>query len=170
MVPGWSLHRGCCRRPAAASWFPYIDFPPRCEPDRDGTEPRNISPLRLCVCMYVYVCKLSACRDAWVSARARSKPREGSGLVGIRRARAVVHEEGRNTRTRGLYRRRICGEGGATFCTSTGVERWARLFDIRGPPLSLLSLSFSLSLLHSCDIYSGIRLFSFPPCSTVLTK
>lgn len=24
---GWSLHRGCCRRPAAAPWFPYIDFP-----------------------------------------------------------------------------------------------------------------------------------------------
>lgn len=106
-------------------------------------EPRNVSLLCACGC----VCVFSRVSPVFVGARvrscactrARNGPGEGSGLVprwgpGGPRARRRKRHQNQGV-IRAARRGRVRGKGGATFCTSAGhagVERWARLFDIRG--------------------------------------
>jgi hypothetical protein len=171
VVPGWSLHGGCCRRPAAASWFPYIDFPPRRVLDRDGTEPRSVFPpvVRVGVCVgggrrgraRTFVRR--ACAGVRARDRARNDPGEGGKWVrtwmegpegprGRARAKKRCRTSEKGVARGGCEGGRVCGEGGATFCTSTlaWMAAWRKMGTIirhQG------AHPFRSSLLHSmCDI------------------
>jgi len=137
---------------------------------------RETFPLCVCVC----VCSRVSPVDAWVRACARVRarahrmvreretdwvPRWGPG--GPRaRERKRHQDQGYSGGAKGCVR----GEGGATFCTSAGhagVERWARLFDIRGSTPS--DPHRSIRTIYTW-IYNHLFLFSLPRTPSCLTK
>ncbi|KAL0122017.1 hypothetical protein PUN28_007069 [Cardiocondyla obscurior] len=69
--------RGYCRRPAVASWFPYIDFPPRAAGQRETEWSRETFPLYMhavvCACTMLVRARGCARAPACVGVRDRAR-------------------------------------------------------------------------------------------------